>query len=95
MYLYLKKYIIHNRTINIYHDILSSIHEDDLSYNDTSLHNTFLYQQELYKKIIKKNKSLDTSFSNLIMFKNNRLSLFIATVSTIIALISLIVGLFF
>lgn len=90
-----KKYIIHNRTINIYHDILSSIHEDDLSYNDTSLHNTFLYQQELYKKIIKKNKSLDTSFSNLIMFKNNRLSLFIATVSTIIALISLIVGLFF
>lgn len=92
-----KMYIDINKTINIYNDILSSLNSNNLfnSYTDASIRNDFITQHELYNKIIEKDKSIDIAFSNLLMLKSNRLSLWIATISAILALFSLIVSFIF
>lgn len=92
-----KTYLKINKTINVYNDILSTLHTDNFndSYHDTTLNKSLSYAQDSYKMLEKKDNSIDPVFSNLIMLKSNRLSILIAAISTFIALFSLIFSLFF
>lgn len=90
-------YIKINREINYYEGILDSVsikHYEDM-YINKHIKSIFNYQRSRYKYLYNKNRKIDQEFNNYIDTKSSKDSVHLAKVSIWIAIISLIITMFF
>lgn len=90
-------YIGINREINYYEGILDSVsieHYEHM-YINKHIKSIFNYQRSRYKYLYNKNRKIDQEFNNYIATKSSKDSVHLAKVSIGIAIISLIITMFF
>ncbi len=86
-----------NKEINYYEGILNSVSIKYYSrtYINKDIKSTFNYQRSRYKYLYNKNKMLDQEFNNYIDVKSSKDSLHLAKISIYIAIISILITMFF